>query len=76
MKTVVRILRGRQAGREGFISGTLADRAARRVTRALVHIDGEEPELYATSSLAEDLQLGLFTSGPSTIGNRPPSAEH
>jgi hypothetical protein len=58
-KTPVRILRGRYRGREGRISGTLADRAARGVTRALVHIDGEEPELLETSSLEEARQLAL-----------------
>jgi len=51
LKTAVRILRGRLKGREGWIAGTIEDRAARGVTKALVHIEGEMPELYATSSI-------------------------
>lgn len=59
MRTTVRILRGRLAGREGWISGTLEDRAARRITKALVHVEGQLPDLYATSSLAPTDQLAL-----------------
>jgi hypothetical protein len=59
LNTPVRILRGRHAGSEGWIAGTLADRAARLITKALVHIDGEEPELLATSSLLPVAQLTL-----------------
>ncbi|MCK1501517.1 hypothetical protein [Bradyrhizobium sp. 188] len=59
MKTPVRILRGRYRGREGWISGTLHDRASRGVTRAIVHIDGQEPEILETSSLEEARQLLL-----------------
>lgn len=58
-RTPVRILRGRYRGREGWIAGSLADRATRGVTKALVHIEGEEPELFETSSLAEARQLAL-----------------
>lgn len=58
--TPVRILRGRYRGREGWIAGTLADRAARGVTKAIVHIDGELPEILETASLAEVRQLALL----------------
>ena len=59
MKTTVRILRGRYRGREGWIAGTLEDRAASGVTKALVHVEGELPELLATSSLDEAAQYDL-----------------
>jgi hypothetical protein len=59
LKTAVRILRGRFAGREGWISGDLESRAARGITRALVHVDGELPDLFATSSLESATQLLL-----------------
>lgn len=60
-KTPVRILRGRYRGREGWISGTLADRQSRGVTKAIVKIAGEDAELLDTSSLRElaQLELGL-----------------
>lgn len=51
MREAVTVLRGRYRGRQGWISGTLQDRAAHGVTKALVHIEGAEPELLATSSL-------------------------
>jgi hypothetical protein len=64
LKTTVRILRGRLKGREGWISGNLEDRAARGITRAIVHVEGEEPELHATASLevAEQLTFALEPS--------------
>jgi hypothetical protein len=57
LRTTVRILRGQHRGREGWIAGDLASRAARGVTKALVHIDGVEPEFFATSSLEASEQL-------------------
>ena len=59
-KNPVLILRGRLRGREGWIAGTLEDRAARGITKAIVHVEGELPDLYVTSSLEEARQLPLF----------------
>ena len=56
MKTLVRILRGRHRGREGWITGTIEDRRSRGITKALVHVEGEEPELLDLSSLQEQHQ--------------------
>jgi hypothetical protein len=47
LKTAVRIPRGRHASREGWISGTLTDRLARGITKAMVKFEDEEPELLA-----------------------------
>lgn len=59
MKTAVRILRGRHRGREGWISGTLDDRALRGITKAIVKFETAPAELLAVSSLAEDNQIAL-----------------
>jgi hypothetical protein len=59
LKTPVRILRGRYAGREGWISGTLEDRARRGITKAIVKFADAPAELLATSGLEESLQLAL-----------------
>ena len=56
MKTLVRILRGRHRGRDGWIAGGIEDRRSRGITKALVHIDGEQPELLDLSSLQEQRQ--------------------
>lgn len=58
MKTDVRILRGRYAGRQGWIAGSLEDRAARGITWAIVHA-GADVELLKTSNLIADRQLAL-----------------
>lgn len=65
MKTFVRVLRGRFSGQSGWISGDLDDRAARGVTRALVHL-ASDVEMLATSSLAPAEQLDLFGDAPET----------
>lgn len=58
-RTDVRILRGRYRGRVGWIKGTLADRRARGIGKALVRIEGQAPELLALASMAEAAQLAL-----------------
>lgn len=60
-KTPVRILRGRHRGREGWISGTLEDRAARGVTKAIVHA-GADVELLSIENLRAVDQLDLFAN--------------
>lgn len=58
-RTPVRILRGRYRGRQGWISGTLADRAARGITKAIVHV-GADVELLSIENLQAVDQLDLF----------------
>lgn len=62
-RTAVRILRGRYRGRVGWIKGTLADRRARGIGKALARIEGEPPELLALASMAEVTQLALPLEG-------------
>ena len=64
MKTAVRILRGQHKGREGWISGTLEDRAARGITRAIVKGIPGGADLFATSSLEAVAQLDLDLPQP------------
>lgn len=56
MRTDVRILRGAHRGRQGWISGTLEDRAARGITKAIVKFDGAPAEVLATSSLTTNAE--------------------
>lgn len=60
MRTIVRILRGRYVAQEGWISGTLAERAGAGIGKALVKGLPGPPEFYSLSSLAEVEQLSLF----------------
>lgn len=55
----VRVLRGTCRGREGWISGTLEDRASRGVTKALVKFADTLPELLDTVNLAPITQLSF-----------------
>ncbi len=52
------MLRGPLRGRTGWIAGTLPDRAARGITRAIVHA-GPDVELLDTANLAPIAQLNL-----------------
>lgn len=56
-------MRGRHRGRTGWIAGTLTDRAARGITKAIVHLS-DDVELLATSSLAAATQLSLALTAP------------
>ena len=47
-------------GRLGWISGTLADRASRGITKALVKFQAAPAEMLTTASLQEVTQLPLF----------------
>jgi hypothetical protein len=60
MRTDVVITRGQWRGRPGWISGSIEDRRSRGLTKALVHVDGEEPEIFSIESLKANDQLGLF----------------
>lgn len=60
MKTTVRILRGNHRGREGWISGTLAEREGKGIGKALVKDLPDGAEFYALSSLEEVRQQSLF----------------
>jgi hypothetical protein len=71
MKTEVRVLRGLLRGRQGWISGTLEDRRARGVTKAIVH-SGREVEMLLIDSLRLDDQPGLFPLDAQDQPNRPP----
>lgn len=44
----------------GWISGSVEDRRARGVTKVLVHVDGEDVELYELSSVDEERQAALL----------------
>ena len=67
LRTAVRILRGGHRGREGWISGTLEDRATSGITKALVKFaDGAEPQMLAVSSLVAIDQLDLFSNAKTT----------
>lgn len=59
MRTEVRILRGPLLGRSGWIAGLLEDRAARGITKAIVHA-GTDVELLETANLAREEQPDLF----------------
>lgn len=74
MVTPVRILRGALRGREGWISGTLEDRAARGITKAIVKLEGAPAEMMALSSLEKITQLGLFASAGPARQHGPASA--
>lgn len=67
MKTEVIILRGAWRGRTGWIAGTLEDRRARGVTKALVRIDGDLPELLSIENLRPADQLALFGSPAASL---------
>lgn len=73
MKTTVRVLRGRHRGRSGWISGDLATRSARGVTKALVKLS-DDVELLETANLEAVAQLGLFadpqTETPPAVSQR------
>lgn len=60
MLTDVVINRGAWRGRVGRISGSLEDRKARGITKAIVRVDGEPPELLSIDSLQANDQLELF----------------
>jgi hypothetical protein len=59
MRTAVRINRGPLRGRTGWIAGSLEDRRARGITKAIVHA-GADVELLETANLIPDRQLVLF----------------
>jgi hypothetical protein len=59
MRTDIRVVRGPLRGRSGWISGSLEDRAARGITKAIVHA-GADVELLETADLVRDRQLVLF----------------
>src|SRR5579872_2866422 len=74
-RTIVHILRGRYRGRRGWVAGLLEDRTGRGLTKALVHIDGAEPELLAIASLAPadqaELPLTSQTTGSGQLIEKP-----
>jgi hypothetical protein len=59
VKTYVRVTRGLLAGRTGWIAGNLEDRAARGITKAVIHA-GADVELLPIENLRPDDQPGLF----------------
>lgn len=63
MRTEVRIVRGALRGRAGWISGSLEDRRARGITKAIVHA-GAEVEMLKTADLIADRQLALALDPP------------
>ena len=75
LKTIVRILRGQYRGREGWISGTLAEREKSGIGKALVKGLPGPPEFYALSSLAEVQQLSLFETQKDPPPAQRPAAD-
>jgi len=73
-RTDVTILRGRYRGRAGWIAGNLEDRAARGITRAIVHA-GADVELLLTANLRADDQPGLFPLHEQDQPDRPPNPD-
>ena len=68
MQTPVRVLRGRWRGRQGWISGTLADRGVRGATKAIVHLP-EDVELLEVANLEaiEAQQIDMFDEARSSL---------
>jgi hypothetical protein len=59
------VLRGPLRGREGWIAGSLEDRAGRSITKAIVHA-GDAVELLETANLEPVLQLAFDLPDPQT----------